>query len=149
MKNILFKQLATLGFIGYLPAPGTAASIATLPLIYMLKSSNISFYSYLLITALVCLFSYYVIARACKQFASSDPSQIVIDEVAGCFTAYMFTDMNFYNVIAVLLLYRLFDITKAAPICYVEDNCNGAFGILIDDIVAGLIAAVIAALIFL
>lgn len=143
----MFKNLATLGPIGYLPAPGTMATIVTVPLVWIAKSFFVSPHIYFCITAFVCALSYIIITKACAEFDCKDPSQIVIDELAGTFVAFSCAQLSVNHVIVVFCLFRFFDISKIPPISYLESYFKGPFGILIDDIAAGALAACIACLI--
>lgn len=127
-----------MGFVGYMKAPGTCASLVAFVCAYWLRVS-VSWYSYCLFVALLTLFAYFVIHYALTHFDDNDPQQIVLDEAVGSFIALMNSDIHGYAVIFCFVLFRFFDITKWFGIRACE-RLPGAFGILADDIVAGLYA---------
>ncbi len=139
------KSIATLGRIGYLPAPGTMGTIAALPLAYGL--SLVSMPWQVVIAIVVSIISYFVIDRALQFFTTSDPSQIILDEVAGTLVTFCcvgFSPMAFF---VGFVLFRLLDIFKPCGISYVE-KLPGAWGVLLDDVVAGVVANLILRLFF-
>lgn len=71
-----------------------------------------------------------------KKVSREDPSEVVIDEVVGCWTACWGFDMRF--AIVSLFLFRIIDITKPIPVNYFEKLPSG-FGIMADDIAGGVI----------
>jgi phosphatidylglycerophosphatase A len=140
------SSIATLGKVGYLPAPGTMGTIVTLPAAYCLTLLAMSWQG---ITILVagCM-SYWIIAQALPQFKQSDPSQIILDEVMGCLVTFFAIPFSWSTGIAGFVLFRLFDIFKPLGIKRVE-KLPGAWGVLLDDVVAGLFANIILRLFFL
>ena len=136
-------------------APGTIASLITC-LIFLLLI-NISNYTFIfLITLLIFLYSFMAINNSFDEFESDDPQEIVIDEVVGQMlplltipiyeTLYLVPKI--YYCIAAFVLFRLFDIWKPYPISYVDSNVEGAKGIMLDDILAGVYSIIILTIIF-
>ena len=72
---------------------------------------------------------------------TKDPQQIVIDEFAGYFITIVFFEWNLFNLFIALVFFRFFDITKPTPIKSFE-SIPGGYGIIIDDLIAGLYAAI-------
>lgn len=152
----LYKYSATLGYIGYLPASGTAASLITLPVAYY--ATAFDWYP-ILVIGLIAI-SFLLIKKALPLFAKADPSEIVIDEVAGMGCAFLFvwwlrhynSDLVSWQLLAgTFFLFRLLDITKGG-MNRLEQWCTreyGAFGVLVDDLIAGILAAFIMYLIVL
>lgn len=132
--------LSTCLGIGLLPvAPGTFGTIATVPLILGLNILGI-WYSLL---ALVIISSIAVWVSGLSQILldRKDPPEIVIDEVAG-FLVTMFLLPHTWPAIAIgFVLFRFFDIIKPYPIKKVE-ILRGGFGIVMDDLLAGVYANV-------
>ncbi|MDP3788112.1 MAG: phosphatidylglycerophosphatase A [Candidatus Chromulinivorax sp.] len=156
MSKIL-KRIATLGPIGYLPAPGTMGTIAALPLAYGISCMPVLWQ--LVIIMILFGISYFVIGGALKCFqesdlsgrsrkAKTDPSQIILDEVIG--TLVTFCGISYSPFIGLLgfVLFRLLDIFKPFGIHHLE-KIPGSFGILIDDVAAGLLAHLILRLLLL
>ena len=136
----LAKWIATLGPIGYLPAPGTMGTLATLPLVYGL--SMLSLKVQLLAIAFVVMISFFVIQQALTFFKVADPSHIVLDEVIGCLITFVGVACTVQSLFAGFMLFRFFDIAKPFGIKKVE-KLPGAWGVLLDDCVAGLCANVV------
>ena len=137
LKKILCT-LATLGPIGYLPAPGTAGSLVALIAGWFIAS-----YSFLAlaIAALAALLVGIVASETYSQVTDSkDASEVIIDEVAGqwvvllCIPPFIDEAYLWYGV--AFILFRFFDITKIGPVGMAE-KLGGGIGIMADDIVAG------------
>ena len=141
---------------GLLPiAPGTWGSLAAFPFAYI-----ISVYSgpHVLIIGTVALF--FIGMQASNNIEKSvqekDPRFIVVDEVVGQWIAllplaflynYVGPDLSywFFAPIAAVafLAFRLYDIWKPWPINYIDKNVSGGFGIMLDDVIAGIYALII------
>jgi phosphatidylglycerophosphatase A len=141
MKSF-FAYIATLGPLGYLVAPGTLATFVTMPLMYFLHS-YVTEWQYLLFLGVAFLLAVYIINRALEFFKDfHDPSQVVLDEVIGCLVTFYAIPLSWYSIIAGFLLFRFFDITKWFGIAQVE-HLVGAWGVLMDDVLAGVLANVV------
>jgi phosphatidylglycerophosphatase A len=124
----------TLGPIGYLPyAPGTYGSVLACIFLYFF-SSVFTHPLFVLIFIVVSL-----IALNSLTLEVNDPGYIIIDEVAGMFIAMTGQGITFLSLLAGFVLFRFFDIVKPYPIRRVEALPKG-YGILADDIVAGVFA---------
>lgn len=126
--------LATLGPLGYLPAPGTIGSFVAL-LVGILVSRQIWFGTFFMV--LVCC-SWVIIFYALKETESSDPQQIILDEFVGMLVPFFFISGTVFSVMSSFVLFRFFDITKWCGIGFFE-RCPGPCGILLDDCAAGLL----------
>jgi phosphatidylglycerophosphatase A len=139
----LCAHIATLGPLGYVPAAGTMASLLTALILYILQPSLLSFS---LSLPVLLIMAYYCIAYALPFFKVPDPSCIVLDEVIGCGVTYL--GLTFLGLseplflVAGLILFRVLDITKPFPISWAE-TLPGAYGVLADDIVAGIAAGIL------
>ena len=134
-------------------APGTFGSLLGVGLAYLLIS-NLKFEALLLQNALllvgllVTLIGIWAGTRAERIFERKDASQIVIDEVAGqliafsCVAPYsaQLEGRWWWAFIAAFALFRLFDIFKPYPINKLQD-LTGGFGVMMDDVLAGIYAA--------
>ena len=138
------------------PAPGTwgsAVAVALGVLIHWIGSFPLLALATVAVTAL----GFWSVARYTRGMEDPDRSEIVIDEVAGqwlalCFPSYGFwhaglasTDFPWPGYVAAFLFFRLFDIWKPGPIGW-ADRQPGATGVMLDDLIAGLAAAVAVAL---
>jgi phosphatidylglycerophosphatase A len=144
--NKIIVSIATLGSLGYLPAPGTMGTVFTLPFIAVFSQWTMSGQAQCMGILFLC--SYFVIKKALPFFATSDPSQIILDEVVGCVVTFFAIPFSLTAVITGFVLFRQFDIFKPLGIKYVE-KLPGAWGILLDDVVAGLCANIILRYLFL
>ena len=140
MKNKVPKYIATLGFIGYLPAPGTCATFVTLFMVWILQSLSLWIYALVLLGAIIM--SYFIIQQAQQLFYEKDPQPIVLDEVVGCLITFFAIPQSFGLLILGFVVFRFFDIFKFGIIHQVQ-KYDGAFGIVADDIGAGFISNVI------
>ncbi len=144
---------ATLFGVGLLPfAPGTWGSLFGLILFFYTNiylSINVQFFyllslAIILVAILVCYF-------ATKELGDNEKDQksIVIDELAGVWIAFipvsgivMMQDFLTYSILA-FLAFRVFDIWKPYPIGFIDKKIKNHIGIVLDDLVAGLYAAII------
>ena len=137
--------LASFGGSGFItPASGTWGSLAALPIAtYILFNYSSLYLLYLSFT--LFLIGIWV----CREWLNAvgdqdnDPSMIVIDEAAGLCLTLAFAEMSLISVFLGFALFRLFDIAKPWPVSWLEKRFSGAFGIMIDDMVAGLLAGII------
>ncbi|MBV1896710.1 MAG: phosphatidylglycerophosphatase A [Rhodobacteraceae bacterium] len=150
------KQLAWLigsvAGVGYLkPAPGTWGSLAALPLAWLCHV--VGGFPLLAVATLAVFFAgWWATAEVIKDSDNHDPSEIVIDEVAGQFIALFPLSWSAWRMglditalwpgwVAAFVLFRLFDITKPGPVGW-ADRRGDALGVMLDDVIAGVIAAI-------
>jgi phosphatidylglycerophosphatase A len=133
--------LATFFNVGRFPlAPGTLASLVTAAIFYAANYLfHLSIYTQIAAIVLLFLFGIPVAGKAEKDFGRQDPHQIVIDEVAGQMLSLLWLPLSIPLYGAGFLLFRFFDILKPFPVG-AADRIHGGFGIMLDDIVAGLYA---------
>ena len=141
-KEKLITFLATGGFIGFAPvAPGTFGSIVALPVCWLLCKMPVEV-ALVILTFFICL-SVWIAHAAERIEAEKDPKQVVVDEICGMAVTLIALPFTPIVVICGFVLFRLFDITKPFPIRWVEERFKGGFGIVLDDIVAGVFAHLI------
>ncbi len=119
-------------------------------------------YTIFAVTVLIYIIGAWATSVYMKHTGKHDPKEIVIDEVAGIFvmmsvampvykillsydhTAFnaILGAYNIYFFIAGLLLFRLFDIWKPWPVGWIDRNMKGAHGVMLDDVAAGVMAAI-------
>ncbi|MCB9983022.1 MAG: phosphatidylglycerophosphatase A [Rhodospirillales bacterium] len=125
-------------------APGTWGSLGALPFGIILYTLS-GLWGLTLGILLVSLIGYWASARFEKASATHDNKMIVIDEVAGqwiaLFPAFFYWNLNPVAIAAAFLLFRLFDVTKPWPISYIDKQIGGALGVMLDDSLAGIAAA--------
>jgi phosphatidylglycerophosphatase A len=134
-----YKFLATGFDSGYIPgAPGTYGTALAAGLYLALYQMPLI--SYLLFCVAFTFFAYWVTRGALPHFEGDDPSCIVIDEMAGMFITMIGHPFSWVNLGLGFILFRIFDITKPPPIRYVDRHMKGAWGITLDDVIAGIFA---------
>lgn len=136
------KAIATLGPVGFLPkAPGTwgsAVAIIAAPFLLLPYSPLVR----CIIIALVFVLGGLAADRAERLLGQKDPGCIIIDEVAGQWLVFAFFPiMTSWQILFGFLAFRFFDILKPWPVKAAESWLPGGFGIMIDDIIAGLYGA--------
>lgn len=140
--NKLIIFLATGFYAGFLPyAPGTFGSLIGVGIFFIINSLSPVYY--LGVLFLLFTFGVYLSDRAEALFARDDPSQIIFDEILGLLVAMAFIPNGIGWIIAGFLLFRFFDIFKPYPIRDIEKRFNGGFGIMLDDIAAGIYANIL------
>lgn len=128
---------------GWLPwAPGTWGSLAALPFAWLILSYGGR--GALALAALV-LFAVGCWAAdvAVRETKIKDPGWIVVDEVVGQWLTLLAAPLNPFGYAAAFVLFRLFDIWKPWPIGLADQRLEGGFGVMADDVLAAVYAAII------
>lgn len=133
---LLFATGGGIGNIRF--APGTFGSAAAFPLCFLL--SRIPSSLAIPCVVLFVVFAVRVAGEAEKLLNEKDPGCIVIDEIAGMAAALLGLPFTPASCLAGFLLFRAFDILKPFPIKLLEKRLPGGFGIVMDDVVAGMFA---------
>lgn len=141
-----YDILASLGGIGLIPfAPGTFGSIFAW-IAFILISH---FVNMLVLTIVIIILSIWICEKVSKDLFEKDHKSIVIDELAGMWVAllpviYFASSQNERITYAILALvfFRFFDILKPFPVSYFDQKYKNGFGIVFDDIIAGILATV-------
>lgn len=126
------------------PAPGTWGTLGALP-IGILIYAVAGWIGLLIATIAVSVIGYWAAGKFEEQSGEHDNGAIVIDEVAGVWIALIPAGLSIPHVIAAFLLFRFFDILKPWPISWADKKLPGALGVMADDIIAGVFAALIIA----
>ena len=150
--NFLFVTFLGIGKIK--KAPGTFASLLTTILLFLffhildIPSNIIAF-----VIVVIFLYSFYAINNFTKDLTNKDPKEIVIDEVIGqSIPLYLYeishnTAKDFDNslkfYLLIFVLFRFFDIVKPFPVNYFDKKFKNSFGVIFDDICAGLYVVLI------
>ena len=142
--NKISQIFSTLFFIGYVKwAPGTFGSIFSLITIIFLhnivnKNEFVILFICILLMATICIKIY------SKSVNKHDAKEIIIDEFLGIYLiiicSYDFKIFNneFVKILLILLFFRIFDILKPFPANWIDKNLKNSYGIILDDIVAGI-----------
>jgi len=141
-------QFLALGFgSGLAPkAPGTFGTLAAVPLFLLMSSLPPFFYA--LLVLVVCISGIYICGKAAKDVGVHDHGAIVWDEFAGFFITMFMIPVSWQSVLVGFILFRIFDIAKPWPISVADKKLTGGFGIMFDDVLAGLFSLVIMHVIF-
>jgi phosphatidylglycerophosphatase A len=132
------RLLATGAGVGYVPvAPGTAGSLLGAAIALPLLS--LPWPAFLGVTLLLTAVAVFAAARMAEALGQPDPSVVVIDEVVGMWWAALLLPPQPYDLAAVFLLFRAFDVVKPLWIPMLE-RLPGGWGIVADDVAAGLLA---------
>lgn len=125
-------------------APGTMGSVGALPFAWAIQSTGLP---WALPCASLAIFAlgWWLSARhlAANGAEDADPQWIVLDEVAGVWLAVSLIDPSWLSYALGFLLFRLFDIWKPWPIGWVDRSVKGGLGVMLDDYLAGLFAALL------
>jgi len=145
--NYLFVTCFGIGSFRF--APGTITSlITTIFLFSLFHIVNLSSNSILLILLLVFIYSFYAVSEYIKNNENKDPKEVVVDEFIGqSIPIYLYEISHsiakapqeavlFY--LYIFILFRYFDIKKPFPVNYFDKNFKNSFGVILDDVVAGL-----------
>lgn len=139
--------LATWFWAGRIPkAPGTWGSLAALPFAWIIADT---FGPLALLAAAALLFPIgcWASAAYAEGIDRKDPGSAVIDEVVGQWMVLAILPLDPIAYAIGFALFRLFDIAKPWPVSLADRKLNGGFGIMADDVLAGLYGMMVAALI--
>lgn len=149
----MIKLITTAFGAGYLrPAPGTWGSLAALPLAWAVHAA-FGLTGFVAASIIVFFVGWWATAQHTSGGDDHDPSEIVVDEVIGQWIALMPVFIGAAHMeantlalwpgwITAFIGFRLFDITKIGPIGW-ADRRGDALGVMLDDVIAGLFAAVL------
>ena len=120
-------------------APGTMGTLAAIPLWWLLAQLPLS--TYLVVVLIAAVAGILICGRAADRLGVHDHGGIVWDEFVGFWIAMAALPVTWQSLILGFVLFRLFDILKPWPISWLDRRVSGGFGIMIDDVIAGLAAA--------
>ena len=157
--NVLISTFFGYGYLTKIP--GTVTSLVTTIFIYIayeyLGYANLKFS--IIFFFLLFFYSFYAVKDSESEFKDKDPKQIVIDEVLGqAMPLILLLHLNLNNQLNIqieiyyiisFLSFRFFDIIKPFPVSYFDQNFKNYFGIIMDDIMAGLYSMILIYLISL
>jgi phosphatidylglycerophosphatase A len=133
-----------IGMIG--KGGGTVASVATLAIWWIAAQAGISVRFLTIATIAVAVLTTLIGIPAgtivARELGKKDPSEVVIDEVAGQAIALIAIPVDWKYAIASLILFRAFDIIKPPPVRQLE-SLPGGTGIMMDDVAAGILALIV------
>ena len=149
LKKIIFLFVTLFGIGKIKKIPGSFASLATILFLFFLFhilniSTNIVLYSIIIIFFI----SLYAVNIFIKDLTNKDPKEVVIDEFIGQSIPICLYEvahgmpkdsdqvLKFYFIM--FILFRIFDIVKPFPVNYYDKNFKNSFGVIMDDVCAGL-----------
>jgi phosphatidylglycerophosphatase A len=137
---MLHKLIATGLFVGNVGiAPGTLGTLVGVPLVILLSAHWTLYLSGIILLSFAGLFAS---QRLIEESGVQDPEEVVIDEIVGYMLAFLFVPVNAKSLVLAFILFRFLDILKPFPIRLFE-ALPGAYGVMADDIVAGLMTAIL------
>ncbi len=147
MRSKIATQIATLFGIGNLPkAPGTWATLASLPVVFLLLHLNPV--AYMVVTFLLLIIGIIACDILNRHRNSHDDGDLVIDELVGILITMTWLPITWQSFVLGFILFRLLDILKPFPINLLDKRIKGGLGVMLDDVAAGMIASVILQLVY-
>jgi len=145
--NFLFVTLFGIGKIKKIPG-SFASLVTTIFLFFLFHILNISLNIVLICVVIIFFISLYAVNIFIKDLDNKDPKEVVIDEFIGqsipiCLYEIAHegtkeTDQVLTYYFVMFILFRIFDITKPFPVSYYDKNFKNSFGVIMDDVCAGL-----------
>jgi len=134
--QVLLKNIATLGPIGYIPfAPGTFGTLAALICVLFL---SLSLHAHFVFFISVTIIGSFAATAAERVLGQKDSSRIIIDEFAGFLMATLYIPHSPLLLISAFIIFRFFDILKPLMIRKLEITLNKGLAVMADDILAGI-----------
>lgn len=121
-------------------APGTFGTLAAIPFYLLLCHLPLTLYIAFLVAFIA--FTSWLCDRISRETKTSDHPGMCIDEFVGFFVTMTAVPSGFIWILLGFALFRLFDICKPWPISYVDEHIKGGFGMIFDDVLAGIYACI-------
>ena len=121
------------------PAPGTWGTLAALPIWWFLLA-DLGIYMYISMLLITFMVGVFLCGYTAKALGTHDHGSIVWDEFVGVWIALAFMPKTWLGLLLAFALFRFFDILKPYPIKLLDKHVHGGFGIMIDDVLAGVFA---------
>ncbi len=118
--------------------PGTMGTLVGLPAIWLLALLPLPIA--LVVIALAAILGVYLCEYSSRQLGVHDHKGIVWDEFVGVWITFLAVPLTWPAVVAGFVIFRFFDMVKPWPICVADRKVHGGFGIMFDDLLAGLAA---------
>lgn len=122
-------------------APGTFGTLMAIPFYLLLRLLPVTYY--IIFVILFIAFSSWLCDRISRVIHEHDHPGMCIDEFAGFFVTMINAPHGWSWIILGFLLFRLFDVWKPWPIRYIDEKVHGGFGMVLDDVVAGIFGMII------
>ena len=125
-------------------APGTAGSLLA-ALVWWFAIAELPLVARIAVALVAFGLGVLLVERVVRRYELGDAPAIVWDEIAGCWLALAVVPKSWPWVVAAFLLFRLADIAKPWPVSWADRSVAGGLGIMLDDLVAGGLVAVVLA----
>ena len=119
-------------------APGTFGTVVAIPVYLLLSTAPL--WLYLFVTLIMLLVGIWLCDKTTRKLGVHDHKGIVWDEIVGYLITMIAAPKGWLWIIIGFVLFRLFDILKPWPISVADKQIKGGFGIMIDDVLAGIAA---------
>lgn len=127
--------------VGYSPImPGTVGSLWGPPLLYFVKQMDLPTWGYWLLATVLAIIGIPICGRSASLMGRPDPGAVVYDEIVAFFIVFAFFPVTLKSAVIGFVCFRFFDILKPPPIGRLE-VLHGGLGIMADDLLAGVYAA--------
>ena len=143
-----FVSLSFAGYIKFIP-PGTFASFLSIVILFpIIEYKIISLEIFVAVFILIFLLSLFFINQFSSHTQSHDSKIIVIDEFLGIYLILIFYDQikiinPYVTILLIFILFRFFDILKIFPANVIDKKVKSAFGVILDDLIAGIYTIII------
>lgn len=140
-RDRLLLFIGSLAYVGFVPiASGTVAvAVVGIPLYLLLRNVlSLSTTGYIAVCVGLTLFSIWIAGHADRILNEKDSSRSVIDEIPGFLIALIALPVSWKIVTLAFFLERAIDIAKVPPANWIERRWPGGWGVVMDDVVAGL-----------
>ena len=150
--KINLSLLTMFGVGNSMYAPGSIASFITCLIYIFCFNLGINITLLILLNFIICMYSITLIDKYSRRFETIDAKEIVIDEFIGqsipLLSIYAVFSENFFDQYIVFsflsfLIFRFFDILKPFPISLVDQKMKNGFGVVLDDIIAGIFSSIL------
>lgn len=148
MNRFLSAATATWFGLGLMPkASGTFGSLGALPLVWLLVYAGYGVGALFIAAAMLFFAGVWATHQIISGQKDKDPSKVVIDEVVGQILSFALvwpeldTVAGWKFYLAGFVLFRFFDICKMGPVKFFDRRVHNAWGVMLDDVFAGIIAA--------
>ena len=149
IKNFNYLFVTCFGIGSFRFAPGTIASLVTTVFLFgLFHTINLSNNIILITLLLIFVYSFYAVSEYIKDNVNKDPKEVVIDEFIGQSIPIYLYEISHGSIknsqesvlfyLYIFILFRYFDIKKPFPVNYFDKKYKNCFGVILDDVVAGL-----------
>lgn len=121
-------------------APGTFGTLMAIP--FYLLIANLHHSTYLFVVALITLASIWICHKTSHDIGIHDHQGMCLDEIVGFLITMYHAPRGWEWIVIGFGFFRIFDIWKPWPLRYIDQNVSGGFGVILDDVGAGIYACI-------